>query len=108
MPEIDQERVTEVNTPVNVEAFAVTNFQLLPDNGGFILILGKRRFNIGAEKFGHFPPPSLEVFSAGFLSHAMLKDMSVVLTRAVSDFEKSFGHIPVPGLDTPKTSDTEN
>jgi hypothetical protein len=99
-PSEAQQRI-ETTVPTDIEVHAVTNFQIVPENGGFVLILGKRRFAIGEQSFGGFPKPVVEVFAAAFLSHSMLKDMAKVFSRASDEFEKMFGHIPVPGLTEP-------
>src|SRR5258708_4330630 len=78
----------EKTVPADIELHAVTNFQILPENGGFALILGKRRFTIEEQSFGGFPKPTVEVCAAAFLSHSMLKDMARVFKNASDDFEK--------------------
>lgn len=99
MTEASAPHQIEATVPTTVEAHAVTNFQLIPDNGGFILLLGKRRFTLGPDAFGGHPAPGVEVFAAGFLAHAMLKDLARVLNMVVGDFERLYGKVPVPGVD---------
>ena len=83
----------------HVATTAVSNFQLIPENGGYVLLLGARHFNLQERGFANLPSPFVEIFPCAYLSHAMLKDMATVLNNAVKDFERLFGKIPVPGLD---------
>ena len=94
-PEGPEQLETTISTTFEVKV--ATNFQIIPENGGFVLLLGTRRLLIGPHTFGSLPLPAVEVFSAAFLSHGMLKDLAMVLERVVADFEEQFGRIPVPG-----------
>jgi hypothetical protein len=84
----------QVTIAADIEVIAVTNFQILPDNGGFILILGARRLHIPESVFGETPVRQVEAFAAAFLSHGMLKNLAKVLTTALNHFEASYGVIP--------------
>lgn len=86
-------------------AEAITNFQLLPDNGGYVLLLGKRR--LAGPNFGQWPELRTEISSVNFISYSMMSDMARVLNSAVKDFETTWGHIPVPGVDKPIVSTNE-
>jgi len=86
--------------PQTVDAKAVTNFQILPENGGYILMLGTRQLKLSDTQSA--PSPVTDIFAAAFLSHAMIADLARVLNTVVSDFEKAYGRIPMPGVDKTK------
>jgi hypothetical protein len=96
----DATKPLEANIPMAVPVRALTNFQLLPENGGYSLIFGGRRFQFTED--AQVPKYETEVFCVAFLSHSMAKDLGNVLTQAISHFESLFGHIPLPGVDQPK------
>jgi hypothetical protein len=100
MVEQKDENQTTAHHDVSAPAEAITNFQIIPDNGGFLLLLGKRR--VKGDTFGRSPELITEISSVNFLSHSMAADLSRVLGVVVRDFESLWGHIPIPGIDTPQ------
>jgi hypothetical protein len=100
MVEQKDENQASAHHDVSAPAEAITNFQIIPDNGGFILLLGKRRLR--GDTFGQWPELVTEISSINFLSHSMAADLSRVLSIVVKDYESLWGHIPFPGIDTPK------
>jgi hypothetical protein len=83
-----------ISTELTVKA--VTNFQIIPENGGFVLILGARRLHVSEDAFGKTPLRQVDPIVAAFLSHGMLKDLTRVLTASLSHFETTYGVIPIP------------
>jgi len=103
----DRPMVQVITLPTEMKVQLVTDFQLWPENGGFVLVLGSRSLKIENGSFGGLPNPQIEAVSASYFSHSMMKDLARVFGLAVKNFEETFGAIPLPGL-TPETPTAEN
>jgi hypothetical protein len=98
----------EQGASVKMDVRPVTHFQLVSENGGFVLVMGTRSLKISQGKSGQMPDLQLEPFVAAFLSHVMLKDLTRIFATALSQFETAHGVIPVPGSPAPPGGEASN
>ncbi len=70
-----------------------TQFQVVLDPSDLTLVFMNRSF---AYKDSTTPTVSTHIAASISLSHIMAKDLSKVLVRAIADFEKQYGKIPLP------------